>query len=200
MHLKTISHLLLDIRVSQTQSSMSVPNKEQEEPNEDLRAKFDEELRVVQPFIHVEDTLTTLPLSTSYMDWLRLMLAHFNAVNILIKHITRPEFPYNSISSLLWWELFTNSTLFPTETALSVKASISNANILEFLTNAMASSSLAKTAIKKWRNRNRELDKLKEDLKKLSFSNVLSWRNHATKLLGKIESGEEVSEDLLISL
>ena len=33
-----------------------------------------------------------------------------------------------------------------------------------------------------------------------SFSNVLSWRNHATKLLGKIESREEVSEDLLISL
>ena len=104
---------------------MSVPNKEQEEPNEDLRVEFDEELRVVQPFIHVEGTLTTLPLLTSYMDWLRLMLDHFNAVNILIKHITRPEFPYDSISirilnaphvdmaSLPWWELFTDSTLFP---------------------------------------------------------------------------------------
>ena len=100
--------------------------------------------------------------------------------------------PCVDMASLPWQELFTDSTLFPTENALSVKASISNANILEFLTNAMASSSLAKTAIKKWRNR--ELDKLKEDLKKLSFSNVLSWRNHATKLLGKIESREEVSE------
>ena len=55
---------------------MSVANKEQEEPNEDLRAEFDEELRAVQPFVHVEGTSTTLPLSTSYMDWLRLMLAH----------------------------------------------------------------------------------------------------------------------------
>ena len=37
MHLKTISHLLLDIQVSQMQSSMSVLN-------EDLRVEFDEEL------------------------------------------------------------------------------------------------------------------------------------------------------------
>ena len=65
MHLKTISHLLLDIQVSQTRSSMSVPNKEQEEPNEDLRVEFDEELRAVQPFICVEGTSMTLPLLTS---------------------------------------------------------------------------------------------------------------------------------------
>ena len=70
-------------------------------------------------------------------------------------------------ASLTWQELFTDSTLFPTETALSVKASISNANILKFLTDAMASSSLAKIAIKKWRNG--ESDKLKEDLGRKSL-------------------------------
>ena len=60
------------------------------------------------------------------------------------------------IGLLPWWELFTNSTLFPTETAWDnphpAKAGISNANILKFLTDAIEPSTLAKTAIKKWQH------------------------------------------------
>ena len=58
------------------------------------------------------------------------------------------------IGLLPWQELFTDSMLFPTETAWdnphSAKAGISNADILKFLTNAIEPSTLAKTAIKKW--------------------------------------------------
>ena len=61
------------------------------------------------------------------------------------------------IGLLLLQELFTNSTLFPTETTWDnphpAKASISNADILKFLTGAIEPSTLAKTAIKKWQRR-----------------------------------------------
>ena len=103
------------------------------------------------------------------------------------------------IGLLPWWELFTNSTLFPTETAWDnphpAKAGISNADILKFLTIAIKPSTLAKTAIKKWQHR--DSIKLKRVLEKLMSSDVLGWRDHATKLLEKIENGEEVSEDLI---
>ena len=103
------------------------------------------------------------------------------------------------ICLLPWQELFTDSTLFPTETAWDnphpAKAGISNANILKFLTDAIKPSTLAKTAIKKWQHR--DSIKLKRVLEKLMSSNVLGWRDHATKLLEKIENGEEVSEDLI---
>ena len=103
------------------------------------------------------------------------------------------------IGLLLWRELFTNSMLFPTETAWDnphpAKASISNANILKFLTDAIEPSTLAKTAIKKWQHG--DSIKLKRVLEKLTSSDVLGWRDHATKLLEKIENREEVSEDLI---
>ena len=103
------------------------------------------------------------------------------------------------IGLLLWQELFTNSTLFPTETAWDnphpAKAGISNANILKFLTNAIEPSTLAKTAIKKWQHR--DSIKLKRVLEKLTSSDVLGWRDHTMKLLEKIENMEEVSEDLI---
>ena len=103
------------------------------------------------------------------------------------------------IGLLLWWELFTDSTLFPTETAWDnphpAKAGISNADILKFLTDAIKPSTLAKTAIKKWQRG--DLIKLKRVLEKLMSSDVLGWRDHATKLLEKIENVEEVSEDLI---
>ena len=103
------------------------------------------------------------------------------------------------IGLLPWQEFFTDSTLFPTETAWDnphpAKAGISNADILKFLTNAIEPSTLAKTAIKKWQRR--DLIKLKRVLEKLTSSNVLGWRDHATKLLEKIENVEEVSEDLI---
>ena len=91
--------------------------------------------------------------------------------------------------------------LFPTETAWDnphpAKAGISNADILKFLTNAIKPSTLAKTVtvIKKWQRR--DSIKLKWVLEKLTSSDVLGWRDHAMKLLEKIENGEEVSEDFI---
>ena len=72
MHLKTITHLLS--RIHQT----PVPGEEQEEPDEDLKA--------VQPFVSIEGALK--PLATSYIDWLRLMVTNFNAINkkILVQY------------------------------------------------------------------------------------------------------------------
>ena len=103
------------------------------------------------------------------------------------------------IGLLLWQELFTDSMLFPTETTWDnphpAKAGISNADILKCLTDAIEPSTLAKTAIKKWQHR--DSIKLRRVLEKLTSSNVLGWRDHATKLLEKIENGEEVSEDLI---
>ena len=79
------------------------------------------------------------------------------------------------IGLLLWQEFFTDSTLFPTETAWDnphpAKAGISNVNILKFLTDAIEPYTLAKTAIKKWQCG--DSIKLKRVLEKLTSSNVL---------------------------
>ena len=98
------------------------------------------------------------------------------------------------IGLLPWRELFTNLTLFPTETAWD-NPHPAKASILKFLTDAIEPSTLAKTAIKKWQCG--DSIKLKRVLEKLMSSDVLGWRDHATKLLEKIENGEEVSEDLI---
>ena len=94
------------------------------------------------------------------------------------------------IGLLPWWELFTDSMLFPTETTWDnphpAKAGISNVDILKFLTDAIEPSTLCGDSIK-----------LKQVLEKLMSSDVLGWRDHAMKLLEKIENVEEVSEDLI---
>src|SRR5271169_2233629 len=192
-HLKTIAPLLRNWKV---RVSMPAPGEEPEELDEDLKA--------VQPFVSIEGV--EISLWRSYIDYLRLIVAHFDVVNILVDYITGPKFQHNAISIqilvsppvenhlLPWRELFTDSTLFPNETIrnpLSAKV-ISNADILEFLNNALEPAAEAKAIRALWNKKNFKATTSR--LQTLESSTVSGWGECAKKLLVKLKRLEGLPE------
>ena len=93
MHLKNNAPLLRSLNLSnKVTMPMPVPDEEQEEP--------DKELKAVQPFVQVDGIKT--PLWQSYVDWFQLMVAHFDAADILITYIKGPSFIHHTILSRSW--------------------------------------------------------------------------------------------------
>jgi hypothetical protein len=192
MHMRTISSLLDRIQ------RMPVP-----EDLEDEQGELDEELEAVQPFVSVEGALK--PLATSYIDWFKLMITNFDAVNILYRHFSGKERKYDTISSkivvapsvdgrlLPWQELFIDSKLFPTSTrcdnpsshSANANADISNADILEFLEKALGASSKVKGIESTWIKGS--LKNTNSSLKSLESSNVPGWSTLAKTLRDKVE-------------
>ena len=135
------------------------PGEEQEEPEE-----LDEELKAVRPFVEVDGVET--PLWQSYLDWLRLMVAHFDAADILLTYVTGPSFIHHTIPiqvlvappiderSLPLKELLNDLTLFPTTTTAASphnsQATITNREILEFLEEGFKHSSRVKGINTRW--------------------------------------------------
>jgi hypothetical protein len=94
----------------------------------------DVNLNRVQPCVIRDNVL--LPLWRSYLDWLRLMVVHLDAIAILTGYVSGQEFRYNDISikillpphvgsSILSWSEFLNSKHFP--------ANIETQEIIKFL-------------------------------------------------------------------
>jgi len=210
MHLRSIAPLLRGMNLgSKITMPMPAPDEEQEEP--------DEELKAVQPFVEVDGIKT--PLWLSYLDWLWLMVAHFNAADILLTYITGLNFIHDNISIqvlfappvdqrlLPWRELLTHPTFFPTTTTATSphksQASITNNKILEFLSNGFDCSVLIKGIKMQW-NRpggltTRDVRAIKAALQKLTKSSFEDWKVSAAKLfqaldnsasLPHLESGE----------
>jgi hypothetical protein len=194
-HLKTIAPLLIR---TQTRTSMSAPIEEQEEEQEEP----DEDLKAVQPFVSKEGV--EMPLWRSYVDWLRLIIAHFDAVDILVGYVTGPQFQHNSISvqilvappvdqSLLpWRELFTDSTLLPTKTIWDPLSGKDNAAILEFLNKALKPASKAKGVKTCWKMK--DLWNTIKNLEQVKSSNLPGWEECATNLLVKLKGLTSVPE------
>jgi hypothetical protein len=59
---------------------------------ENKRNEPDEDLEAIQPSATVKGEDRLIPLWKSYSDWLRLVLAHFDAVEILVGYVTGPHF------------------------------------------------------------------------------------------------------------
>jgi hypothetical protein len=133
-------------------------------------------------------------------DRLPCPITNFNAVNILVQYFAGAGSHYDNISAkivvappvdkclLPWQELFTDPKLFPTGIEWDdprANANISNANILEFLDNALETSSQVKSAKTAWSKR--DLKNTNLALKSLKSSNVLGWSIHAEKLLEKLK-------------
>ena len=188
MHLITISHLLN--RTHRRSMAMPASGEEQTELDEDLEA--------VQPSVTVEGTSMPPLISTSYIDWMKLMIVHFDAVNILVGYVTGTDFKYDTISIqilvappeddrlLPWKDLILDSTLFPPEPD---NAGISNVEIFGILNNAIKYSEKVKGAKTSWGKRN--LKNTIAFVEALKDSPLPSWSNHATKLLVKLRSLEE---------
>lgn len=195
MHLRVIETFLKDWNLS----PVSTPTSDEEEE------ELDVDLKAVRPSSNKD-----IPLWTSYADWLRLMVSHFDAIEILLNFTTGSHFHHEAISIqivvppqmdqqlLKWQELFTKPTLFPVySTPLATlnsksNALISNTSILEFLSKALETTSKAKEANEIWKTakgHGKDHNSVKaviELFEKMEFSNLPGW----------VECAEEILVDL----
>jgi len=217
MHLQTIAPLLIHSHLP-SQKAMPMPAPGEAEEQEE----FDADLKAVQPFVKVNGGVQ-IPLWESYIDWLRLIMVHFDAVEILDHYFTGKDWPGKVISIhilaappvgkrlLPWRELLDDSTLFPTKTKWDspgrhASADITNAGILKFLDNAVDNASdshtQASAVITWWGKRN--LGSTINSLEKLKSSKLPGWEESATRLLDMLNGLQDVPEggsslDLAIS-
>ena len=205
MHLKTIAPLLMHSKFPSLQE-MTMPAPGETEGQED------EDLKAVQPFVNVNSIVQT-HLWKSYIEWLGLIMVHFDAVEILVRYVTGQDWPAKDISIhilvpppvgsrlLSWRELLDDSTLFPTKTAWNppsshASADITNAGILKFLDNALDNASDSHThaaaVITWWGKRN--LSYTINSLEKLKSSKLPGWEESATRLLDMLKGLQDVPE------
>ncbi|KAF8964834.1 hypothetical protein BDZ97DRAFT_1757742 [Flammula alnicola] len=154
----------------------SSPGEQQEE--------LDVNLKAIQPFLSIEGV--EMPLWTSYINWLRLITAHFDAVDILIGYITGPLFQHETVSIQIVVALPVNGQMVWDPLSAKANAGISNTGILEFLKKSLDPSSTAKVIKMMWSKKDVKLTIT--NLEKLKFSNLLGWRECATNLLVKLKA------------
>ena len=170
-----------------------MPKVEREEdPQEDVELEQDAELKAV----HFSTTMNgmRIPLWTSYCDWLRLMVVHFDAVNILVSYVAQPNFDRNiSIkilvappvddALLLWKDLFNDPKLFPT---IDRPLSKTDNEILFFLEKATSSNpkhslEFANAALASWGKQ--DVPNTIKNIKELQDSTLPGWHHSVVTLL-----------------
>ena len=201
MHMENIEHLLSDYN-SNTEASDSVPEGEQEGEDEDDELESDKG-----------------SLSKSYGKWLRLMVVHFDAIEILVDFVNGVGKRFETISIkilvppttdfklLPWSELFTHPNLLP-EIDLMNPSSVtkSNAEIKEFLENAIVTARFnseahthANTAQAQWnadcytQTRN-ALIKLRDTIQ-VGTSASNSSLNTASEILGHVNNWIKIQKN-----
>lgn len=153
MHLENIEDLLEDPR----QSSANVRAIEGfiDEELEAIEGLIDEELEAIQSFPSQKGRGGKSALSKSYTAWLRLVVGHFDAVEILIRYVTSQHFPYDSISVKILLSPSTDSNLLPwskLQNYLPSFSDITNAEIHNFLQKNITMSLKASNAINNAQN------------------------------------------------
>ena len=151
MHMENIGPLL-----RKPHHTMLVPASIAEAPDEGPKDKWleDEELKVEEELQSVllpngDNRVTQKTLTKSYIDWLRLTVAHFDAVEIIMQYVMSASFDHNyiavtnlvapSTSTALypWEELLKNKQYFPTTDTMDPMSMTSNNKILKFLQEAV---------------------------------------------------------------
>jgi len=196
MHLNTIAPLLKSWNDCHSQTSMSTqgPIENSEERDEDIEA--------VCESVKKGDSL-----ATSYLDWLRLLVTHFDAISVLVGYVTGPEFNCEAISIeivvaprvepilLPWRTLFSDATLFPITTPLDfpLTGTTTNAAILKFLNQALETLPQFKVARDAWSRGDK--DATIRCFEKLMTSKVKSWVKCAERMLAML-SNDSFSDDI----
>jgi hypothetical protein len=222
-HLKAITSLLQEHRRTDIPTSMPIPKSEKEGEQDGECGNHnenDEELQAVQPFVTTEEGVV-VPLWKSYEDWLRLLVVHFDAVDILAGHFSRPDLQQETISLkilvapavdsalLPWKKLLTTASHFPTKS--SQDPSITNNDILKFIedvisANPQQSLGYAKGVRTIWQKRDSSkqltISKFKHEvnyaIKKLSTSKLPGWSECADKLTTMLSTWTGNSDNSLL--
>ena len=201
MHLQTISPLLeLNFR-SQVKIPMPGLGEEQEQ-------EVDADLKAIQ-FV-ISDKPIKNPLQQFYIDWLRLVVIQFDAVEVLVAFFASPNCPYDTISVQLletshggqdllkWQELLEDDTLFPTTTTMDGSdvidpSTVTNNAIIEWLCSNIGAHELAKPLVGSWSNCG--IGPVISSLKNLQSSKVPGWKESATRALHQLEGLKELPRD-----
>jgi hypothetical protein len=197
MHLQTIAPSLKMWNLRKSPTPIST--------EEELRER-DEDIQAVHQ--SVQDGAAVV---TSYLDWFKLLISHFDAVDILVSYVTSRKIDSISINILVapfvdkkllpWKDLFGDSTLLPAPAVPGTEGKqASNNEILTFITTALAILPKIKEAERAWNNRDKRNTTI--CFQTLKTSNVKSWVKCAEKILVKLEddnlsdqtSGEITSE------
>lgn len=162
MHLKTIAPFLKrDDPISSSKPFWP------QGPGEDLEER-DEDIEVVCKSVKEGDSLVE-----SYLNWLKLLIAHFDAISILVGYVTGPEFKYSGISIelvvpprsepiiLSWRSLLSDATLFPITTDPDIRLPnvdyfVTNETLIKYLTGAVEALPQFKRAQKCWERGEKE--------------------------------------------
>jgi hypothetical protein len=175
MHMENIAPSLN--KPDHANAGAPVPVSNANNPGEEQEPEEDEELKalelVLQSNRDKDGTLPRKTLAESYVNWLRLTVAHFDAIEIVIQYVMSSNFQHNdiSITNLVaplssaalypWQELITNylPTADPADPADPASAPTSNVQIVDFLNEAMTAavratkfSNLANAALAQWNN------------------------------------------------
>jgi hypothetical protein len=197
------------LRMHLTNIEASLDQPKANETSRETQDERDEDLEAVQPF--AKSVGKPMPLWKSYRDWLRLMIVHFDAVDILVGFATSPQFHYKTISLqvvvpptvnnelLPWRDLFAKPEFFPTG---NTQDPFSNNDILKFLESGVKASSpnygkWAREARRFWVTR--EVDATIMNTDKLKKSALPGWPSCVEKLLANLKdwkSQEHPSEFL----
>lgn len=145
-HMENIEPLLKEYTAT---SDPGMTAEDQKAEGKDETEANDTELEAIQTGKQTSNG----SLSMRYGAWLRLMVEHFEEVDLLANHVTGANFPFDDISIkiliaptitnaevLPWYELITDSKLFPTCTLdnnFMPASHISNDGIGIFLTKAI---------------------------------------------------------------
>lgn len=200
MHLQTIMDLL--------QQALANLGNEGTQTTQTEDDDWDDELNSVHPSTMSEGI--EIPLWRKFLDWLKLIIAHFDAVDILIQYVTSPHFTHNGISIqfmtspptgpelLPWRRLFKDRNLFPIVT-LPVRSqdgrvtarpkansSASNEEILGFIEKALKTVSAAAEAAAAWRGGN--IPETIAHFKRIENSNLPGWTRIATTNLLRLRN------------
>jgi hypothetical protein len=151
MHMEHIGHLLK--KPDPTNAGEPVPaSSNAEYPVEEPE---DEDLQALESLLPNEGAAPKT-LTKSYINWLRLTVAHFDAVEIIIQYVWSSSFRYREISAMTLVPPSTSSALCPWEevvkdylpeadlTSLSSSFTVSNQELLIFLQENRDKASLAK--------------------------------------------------------
>jgi hypothetical protein len=157
-HLQVIHPILHSHRYGQSAKSTPVADKAQDGECDEK----DEELEAVQPFVTaVNDTdrgAMIVPLWKSYVNWLRLLVVHFDAVDILVRHFDRSRSRVSLQllvmppvdTALLTIQKLIKSHHFPTEGPVDSDSDSSNDDILKFLDDGTKAKKMATDVQKTW--------------------------------------------------
>ena len=190
MHLRTINSSLQEHR-----RRLDISTSSEEEQDEELKAVQPQALRIV-----TDQPQQQVALHESYVEWLKLILIHFDSADILGRYINGPQFQWNTVNvrilnappvsndMLDWRELFTDPK-FSTIWGSASDPSFTQEKILEFLDNVANSNlevsvSLAKTirALLKAPAVGRNPIQIQSEVRRLMQTTVPGWIENAAEL------------------